>query len=74
MDNGPVNQPGPRRHRVNIYAAATVLGVVLIAVGIVGGVVTKDFSVIATVATTVPGIGFFLYGIRGHGGDPVDSE
>jgi hypothetical protein len=64
-----VNQPGPRRSRLNLYAGAIVLGVILIAIGIVGGAVLKDISVAATVATTVPGIGFFLYGIRGYGPD-----
>jgi hypothetical protein len=65
-----VNQPGPRRRRI-LYAGAVVLGVTLIAVGIVGGAILKDISVAATVATTVPGIGSFLYGIRGFGPDEV---
>ncbi len=61
-----VNQPGPRRHRVNLYAVAIVVGLILIAVGIVAGGILKDIPVGATVATTVPGIGSFLYGIRGY--------
>jgi hypothetical protein len=64
-----VNQSGSPERPFNIYGAAAVAGVVLIAVGIVGGVILKDLSVIPIVATTVPGIVLLLIGIRGKGGD-----
>lgn len=65
----PVNQPESPDRPFNIYSAASVAGVVLMAVGIVGGVILKDLSVIGIVATTLPGIVLLLIGIRGNGGD-----
>ena len=64
-----VSRSGPPRKRINVYAGAILLGAILIIVGIVGGAVTKDLSVAGTVATTVPGIALFLFGIRAYGGD-----
>ena len=69
VDNGPVNQPESPDRPFNIYGAASVAGVVLMAVGIVAGVILKDLSVIGIVATTLPGIVLLLIGIRGNGGD-----
>ncbi len=65
----PVNQSRSPDKSFNIYGAAAVAGVVLMAVGIVAGVILKDLSVIGIVATTLPGIVLLLIGIRGKGGD-----
>jgi hypothetical protein len=65
----PVNQPGSPDRHFNIYGGAALAGVVLMAVGIVGGVILKDLSVIAIVGTTLPGIVLLLIGIRGKGGE-----
>jgi hypothetical protein len=65
----PVNQPGPPNRPVNFYGGAALAGVALMAVGIVGGVILKDLSAVAVVATTLPGIALLLVGIRGKGRD-----
>jgi hypothetical protein len=65
----PVNQSGRPNRPLNFYGSAVLVGVTLMAVGIVGGVFLKDLSGLAVVATTVPGIALFLAGIRGKGRD-----
>jgi hypothetical protein len=66
-----VNQSGPPNRPLNFYGGAALAGVTLIAVGIVGGVILKDISELAVVATTLPGIALLLVGIRGKGRDQV---
>jgi hypothetical protein len=62
-----VSQPGP----LNLYRAVALLGVALMVVGIVGGAILKDFSVVGVLATTLPGIALLLFGIRGSSQDHV---
>ena len=64
-----VNQSGPPNRPLNFYGGAALAGVTLMAVGIVGGVILKDISELAVVATTLPGIALLLVGIRGKGRD-----
>ena len=64
-----VNQSGPPNGPLNLYGGAALAGVTLMAVGIVGGVILKDISELAVIATTLPGIALLLVGIRGKGRD-----
>jgi hypothetical protein len=64
-----MNQSGPHKRPVNFYGGAALAGITLMAVGIVGGVILKDISELAVVATTLPGIALLLVGIRGKGRD-----
>jgi hypothetical protein len=66
-----VNQPGPSNKPVNMYAGVALLGVILMAIGIVGGVFMKHTSALVIVATIIPGIGLLLLGIRGYGRDQI---
>jgi hypothetical protein len=65
----PVHQSGRPNTPLNLYGGAMLAGVTLMAVGIVGGVILKDISELAVIATILPGIALLLAGIRGKGRD-----
>jgi hypothetical protein len=65
----PVTQSGRPNTPLDFYGGAALAGVALMAVGIVGGVILKDLSELAVMATTLPGIALLLAGIRGKGRD-----
>jgi hypothetical protein len=71
---GVVDPSGPPPRRINIYAGAALLGVILMVTGIVGGVILKDLPLLAVVATTIPGIALLLIGIRGDGSDQAPDD
>jgi amino acid transporter len=62
-----VDEAGPPPKTLTLYTAGALLGVILMLVGLVGGAVLKDISVIATVSTILPGIALLLLGIWGYG-------
>jgi hypothetical protein len=65
VDNGAVSQPEPSNTTVTIYRGVALLGIGLMAVGVVGGVFVKGLSEFAVVITTIPGIILLLFAIRG---------
>jgi lipopolysaccharide export LptBFGC system permease protein LptF len=62
-----VNSAGPPQKLINLYIGSAVVGAILMVVGLVGGAVLKDISVVPTVAMILPGIGLLLVGIWGYG-------